>query len=136
MVSAQVKMKALVISRLLMGDISNWTVFDRERQAAGQIANRRAARSVASQIGRSYSGLSTEIKKFIEANFVNCGYDELASLCDEVRVGAGIFLRLDEFEKNYFYLSNSVKNRFPYYAHVHVSPYGLQFEWLVAISSG
>jgi hypothetical protein len=46
MSSAQVKMKALVLSRLLMRDISNWTAFDCEWQAAGRVANRRAARSV------------------------------------------------------------------------------------------
>jgi hypothetical protein len=31
MVSAQIKMKALVVSRLMMGDITNWAAFERER---------------------------------------------------------------------------------------------------------
>ncbi len=74
----------LVISRLLVGDISNWTAFDREWQAAGRIVNRRAARSVSSQMGRGYRELSKEIRNFIGANFIGCEYDDLARLCDEV----------------------------------------------------
>ena len=37
MVSAQTKMKTLVVSRLLLGDIPNWQVFEAERKTAGEI---------------------------------------------------------------------------------------------------
>jgi len=129
MVAAQIKMKALVASRLMMGDLPNWAAFEQERNTAGMIANRRTARSVSSQIGRGYRELSTETKNFIEGNFLRCDYDQLARLCDEVEVGNGLSLRLDEFEQRYFRLAESVKRRVPGYAHVHISMYGLQFEF-------
>ena len=39
MIPANIKMKALVVSRLMMGDITNWTAFERERDTASQIAD-------------------------------------------------------------------------------------------------
>jgi hypothetical protein len=129
MAAAQIRMKALVASRLMMGDLPNWAAFEKERNTAGMIANRRTARSVSSQIGRGYRELSTETKNFIDRNFLHCGYDQLARLCDEVETGIGLSLRLDEFEQNYFPLAKAVKRQFPGYAHVHISMYGLQFEF-------
>ncbi len=117
------------MSRLLMGDISSWAAFENERKTADQITNRRTARSVSSQIGRGYRELSQEVKSFIAKNFVRCEYADLARLCDAVQVGAGMSLRLDEFEKQFFPLSGSVKGRYPFYAHIHISPYGLRFEF-------
>jgi hypothetical protein len=129
MVNAQSKMKALVVSRLLLGDIPDWKIFEQERNTAGKIVNRRAARSVSSQIGRSYGELSTETKKFIVNNFDRCGYDDLARLCDAVEFGSGLYLRLDEFEKSFFPLAERVKRQFPFYARVSISTYGLKFEF-------
>jgi hypothetical protein len=122
-------MKALVASRLLVGDIDDWKAFEQERETVGKIPNRRAARSVSSQIGRSYRELSTETRKFIIRNFARCDYNELARLCDAVKPGAGLYLRLDEFEEAFFALAAPVKRRFPFYAHVSISTYGLQFEF-------
>jgi hypothetical protein len=48
MAAAQIRMKALVVSRLMMGDLPNWAAFEKERNTAGMIANRRTARSVSS----------------------------------------------------------------------------------------
>jgi len=129
MAPAHIRMKALVGSRLMMGDIPNWAAFESERETAGQIANRRTARSVSSQIGRNYRELSTETQKFIDKNFLHCDYDRLARLCDEVKPGSGLSLRLDEFEHKFFPLAKSVKRHIPIYAHVHISTYGLQFEF-------
>ncbi len=122
-------MEALVASRLLLGDIDDWKAFEQERETGGKILNRRAARSVLSQIGRSYSELSTETQKFITNNFARCDYNELARLCDAVKPGTGVYLRLDEFEETFFALAEPVKRRFPFYAHVSISTYGLQFEF-------
>ena len=127
--NAPTKMKALVASRLLLGDMGDWKTFERERDLAGKVANRRAARSVGSQIGRSYRELSTETKKFIAKNFDRCDYNDLARLCDAVKHGIGVYLRLDEFEKSFFALAEPVKHRFPFYAHISISTYGLQFEF-------
>ncbi|MCA3367464.1 MAG: hypothetical protein INF79_17805 [Roseomonas sp.] len=129
MVPAQTKMKALVAARLMMGDITSWTTFESERSAAGRIINRRAARNVSSQIGRGYRELSTEIKAFIDNNFLRCGYEDLARLLDEIDLGIGVSTRLDEFEKKFFPLAESVKRRIPIYAHVNISTFGLQFEY-------
>jgi hypothetical protein len=128
-IPAQTKMKALVVSRLLMGEISSWAAFEHERKTADQITNRRIARSVSSQIGRRYRELSKEVRNFINENFTGCDYADLARLCDDMRLGAGMSVRLDEFEKQYFPLSESVRSRFPCYAHVHISTYGLNFEF-------
>ena len=128
-VTAQTRMKALVMSRLLMGDISSWDAFERERKTANQITNRRTARSVSSQIGRGYRELTTEVRSFINKNFIRCEYADLARLCDAITIGTGMSLRLDDFEKKFFPLSESVKGRIPSYAHVHISTYGLQFEF-------
>jgi hypothetical protein len=127
--SAKTKMKALVVSRLLMGEINDWKKFAQERDMAGKIANRHAARSVSAQIGRKYRDLSVETKKFIETNFVSCDYGDLARLCDNVEAGAGLYLRLNEFEKLYFRLADNVREKVPSYAHVSISTYGLQFEF-------
>jgi hypothetical protein len=129
MVNAQTKMKALVVSRLLMGDIPEWQAFESERETANKIVNRAMARSISSQIGRSYRDLSVETKRFIRENFVNCEYQDLARLCDEVKSGSGLSLRLDEFERAFFPLADPVKRRYPFYAHVMVSTYGMQFEF-------
>lgn len=129
MVGAQTKMKALVASRLMMGDINSWVLFENERRTAGQITNRRTARSVSSQIGRGYRELTGEVKGFIDNNFVGCGYEDLARLLDEIHVGSGLSIRLDEFEKKFFPLAEAVKRRIPAYAHVHISTFGLQFEF-------
>jgi hypothetical protein len=129
MASAQIRMKALVAARLMMGDLPNWAAFDRERNTATMIANRRTARSVSSQIGRGYRELSTETKNFIDRNFLYCDYDHFARLCDDVKVGLGLSLRLDEFEKRCFSLVESVKHSIPSYAHVHISTFGLKFEF-------
>jgi hypothetical protein len=129
MVNAQIKMKALVVSRLLLGDIPDWRTFDNERKTADEIVNRRAARSVSSQIGRNYRDLSTETQKFIKKNFSHCEYHDLARLCDEVKSGSGLSTRLDEFENTFFPLADRVKRRFPFYAHVSISTYGLRFEF-------
>lgn len=129
MAAAQIRMKALVVSRLMIGDIPNWVAFEKERDTALRIANRRTARSVSSQIGRDYRGLWTEVKKFIDKNFVGCDQEQLAMLCDEIKSGSGLSLRLDEFESKFFQLAESVKNSVPFYAHIHISTYGLQFEF-------
>lgn len=99
--NAQVRMKALVAARLLMGDLDTWAHFEEERKIARQVANRRIARSVSAQIGRRYSDLSRETKSFISRNFDRCDYDDLARLCDEVPSGRGIYMRLDEFEDTF-----------------------------------
>lgn len=127
--NAQVRMKALVVSRLLLGDINDWKMFEQERNMAGQIANRRTARSVSAQIGKAYRDLTAETKKFITTNFVGCDYNGLARLCDAVKVGFGLYLRLDEFEKSFFALAEPIKQRVPCYAHVSISTYGMQFEY-------
>jgi len=129
MADAQTKMKALVVSRLMLGDITDWVTFESERATAQKITNRRTARSVSSQIGRNYRSLSVELRNFIEKNFVRCDDSHLARLCDEVKVGAGLSARLDEFEKDFFPFAESVKRRFPFYAHLRISTYGLQFEF-------
>ncbi|MFN7280948.1 MAG: hypothetical protein ACK5S0_00225 [bacterium] len=129
MVAARTKMEALVVARLMMGDITSWTSFESQRIAAGQIVNRRAARSVSSQIGRGYRELSREIQTFIDKNFLLCGYEELARLLPEIEVRSGLSIRLDEFEKKFFPLAQSVKRRIPAYAHVNISTFGLQFEY-------
>jgi len=120
-------MKALVLSRLLMGDINDWRVFEQERETAGKIANRHAARVVSSQIGRGYRELSTEIQKFIAQNLGPCDYSDLARLCGAIEPGIGLHVRVDEFEEAFFPLAESVKRRFPFYAHVSISFWGLQF---------
>jgi len=127
--NAQTKMKALVVSRLLLGDFNDWEAFRRERDVAGKIANRRVARSVTSQIGRNYRTLSGQMRQFIERNFARCDYDDLSRLCDAIEIGAGLNLRLDEFEKFFFPINESVKIRTPFYAHVCISTHGLQFEF-------
>ncbi|HVA15343.1 MAG TPA: hypothetical protein VNF99_18985 [Stellaceae bacterium] len=127
--SAQTRMKALVVSRLLLGDIKDWKTFQRERETAGKITNRHAARSVSSQIGRTYRDLSAETRKFIANNFLACDDENLARLCDSIEVGIGLYLRLDEFETAFFSLADQVKRRVPFYAHVSISTYGLQFEY-------
>jgi hypothetical protein len=128
-VTAKVRMKALVVSRLLMGELTNWAIFEKERKTATQVANRRTARSVSSQIGRGYQELSAAIRNFIDENFAVRDYDALARLCDEIEVGPGLSLRLDEFERKFIPLAERAKRRFPSYAHVHISTYGLQFEF-------
>jgi hypothetical protein len=127
--NAQIKMKALVVSRLLLGDFADWQTFENERGTASKILNRTIARNVSSQIGRTYRDLSIETRKFIEQNFVGCEYRDLAHLCDEVRPGIGLSMRLDEFERAFFPLADSVKQRFPFYAQVNISTYGLRFEF-------
>ncbi len=127
--TAQTKMKALVVSRLLLGDINDWEAFRREREVAGNIPNRRMARSVSAQIGRTYSELTSTMQGFIRENFARCDYVELEQLCDAVIPGFGINLRLDEFEQAFFPLADSVKIRVPFYAHVCISTYGLQFDY-------
>lgn len=122
-------MKALVAARLLMGDFDDWKVFEQERETASKIHNRRTARSVSSQIGRSYRALSAETQGFISENFSRCNYDDLAKLCEAVPTGLGIYQRLDEFEASFFPLADQIKRRFPFHAHVSISLYGLQFEF-------
>lgn len=112
-----------------MGDIGDWKTFERERDTAGKITNRRTARSVSAQIGRPYQNLTAEIEKFAATNFVNCDYVGLARLCDAVKVGFGLYLRLDDFEETFFVLADPIKRRVPNYAHVSISTYGLQFEY-------
>ena len=73
--------------------------------------------------------LSAETRKFITRNFARCDYNELARLCDAVNPGLGLYLRLDEFEKSFFALAEPVRRRFPFYAHVSISIFGLQFEF-------
>lgn len=127
--NAQTKMKALVTSRLLLGDFNDWREFEREREVAEKITNRHTARSVASQIGRSYSDLSAGTREFVAKHFVRCDYDDLARLCEAIEPGRGLYLRLDEFENAFFPLAEHVKRRFPFYAHVSITTYGLQFEY-------
>jgi len=110
--NAQIKMKALVASRLLMGDINDRRAFEQERETAGKIANRHAARSVSSQIGRGYRELSTEMQKFITQNLGRCDYGDLARLCDEIVPGIGLHVRLDEFEKAFFPWPNRLSGGF------------------------
>lgn len=127
--TAQTRMKAMVAARLLMGDFNSWDAFDSERKMAVQIANRRTARSVSAQIGRSYRDLTAETQKFIAENLSRPGYDDLAKLCEDIPVGVGIYLRLDEFEIKHFPLASHITQRFPFHAHVSISLWGLQFEF-------
>jgi hypothetical protein len=127
--SSQTMMKALVAARLLMGDFDDWRAFGKERTTAGQIANRKAARSVSAQIGRSYRTLSSEVKKFIDENFPDCTFEKLADLCDRVQLGSGIYLSLRDFEEGFFPISKQVTDRVPLYAHVSVTLFGLRFEF-------
>lgn len=129
MVAARTNMKALVAARLMMGDITNWTHFENEREMAGQIANRQTARDVSRRMGRGYRELSVEIKSFIDKNFIRCEHDDLARMLDAINIGSGISMRLDEFEKKFFPMADSVKRHVPSYAHVHISTFGLKFEF-------
>ena len=127
--NAQVKMKALVAARLLMGDFDSWERFREDRNLASNITNRQKARSVSAQIGRKYSALSAETRRFIFENFGELDFENFAILCDSIQIGKGIYLRIDEFEQTYFPISAHIKDRFPFYAHVSITPYGLQFEF-------
>ena len=60
---------------------------------------------------------------------MRCSFSDLARLCDKIEVGVGLSTRLDQFEKDLFPLAESVKRRFPFYAHLRISTYGLQFEF-------
>lgn len=127
--TAKVRMKAMVVARLLMGEFETWEHFEQERERAGEIVNRRIARSVSSQIGRTYRDLSKETKKFISENFEQCDYDDFARLCDEIQTNRGLYMRLDEYSKTFFPLSKHIRDRFPFHAHVAISLYGLRFEF-------
>lgn len=127
--TAQVKMKAMVLSRLLMGDFDAWEDFEQERERATQIVNRQIARSVSARIGRSYKDLSTETESFISENFERCDYSDLARLCDVIPIRSGLYMRFDKFSNNFVPLAKHVRDRFPVHAHVSISLYGLQFEF-------
>ncbi len=127
--NASERFKALVAARLLMGQFDSWEVFEQERAAARQVVNRRAARSVSTQIGRSARDLSTETQAFISENFVDCDYARLANLCDKIPSGSGLYLRLDEFERQFFLLTDRIRSCVPTYAHVSISTWGLKFEF-------
>lgn len=127
--NAQLRMKALVAARLLLGDFHSWDDFQTDRTKAQNIPNRQVARRVAAQIKRTYRDLTLETSKFISDNFENCGFKELAQLCDEVQIGQGIYLRLDEFESRYFNLNDRIRRRFPFHAHISISTWGMQFEY-------
>ena len=127
--NAQTRFKALVAARLLMGQFDSWEVFDQERATACQVINRRAARSVSTQIGRPSRDLSAETQKFISENFTNCDYVGLSNLCDKILLGRGLYLRLGGFEKQFFSLSERIRGSVPSYAHVSISTWGLRFEF-------
>jgi hypothetical protein len=127
--SATVRMKALVVARLMMGDFQNWDQFKSEIAIAHKVSNRRTARSVMSQIGRNYSQMSTEIEQFIERNFINVTVAQLAALSDSIEVGIGLSMRLAEFETSFFALAPAVKERHPAHCHIRISFWGLQFEY-------
>ena len=114
---------------MLMGDITNWTVFERQRDTASQIVNRQIARSISSQINRGYRELSNETEDFISKNFIGCGFRDLARLCDDVKARTGISMCVDEFEKAFFSLAERVKRLYLFYADVPISIYGLKFEF-------
>ncbi|WP_430436318.1 hypothetical protein [Oceanibaculum nanhaiense] len=128
-VSAQIKMQALVISRLMLEDFDDWKAFEVERETATKIHNRRTARHVSTQIGRSYSHLTNEIRNFIEKNFCRCGYEDLAKLCKEIEPGVGLHVRLDKFEELFFPINPEIKDKVPFYTNVSISLWGLQFEY-------
>lgn len=123
------KMKAMVIARLLMGDIPIWDNFENQRRIAAEVSNRGMARKAVARTRRSPKTLLNETRRFIAENFVNCDESQLARLCDAIEPGIGLSMRLGEFEEQFFHLADSVKRRFPYYAHVRISTYGLQFEF-------
>lgn len=127
--TASIKLKAMVTSRLLMGHFDAWTTFAREMEVANQIHNGRMARSVSAQIGRRYGELRGETTKFMVSNFHNCSFDEMARLGDSALQGQGVYLPLDQFEREFFRIAESVKRVVPIYAHVSVSTFGLQFEF-------
>ena len=77
---AQIKMKALVAARLLMGDLNDWNQFKEERETANKIINRRLARSVSSQIGHGYGKLSSSIENFMIKHFSDCSFANLAKI--------------------------------------------------------
>lgn len=126
---AQIKMKALVAARLLMGDLNDWNQFKEERETANKIINRRLARSVSSQIGHGYGKLSSSIENFMIKHFSDCSFANLAQLCDTIVPGCGMNLRLDEFERVHFRLNDTVKSKYPFYTHMRISCSGLQFEF-------
>jgi len=113
----------------MLGHIDSWRAFESEREQAVKIINRRVARSASSQIGRGYRELISETEKFIQENFVRCDYDDLSRLCDAIVPGIGLNLRIDEFEKRFFPLKDAVKAIVPFYADLHISTYGMQFEF-------
>ncbi len=127
--TASIKLKAMVTSRLLMGHFDAWTTFAREMEVANQIHNGRMARNVAAQIGRRYGELRSETTKFMDSNFNNCSFDEMARLGDCSLQGQGVYLPLDQFEREFFLISEPVKRVVPTYAHVSISTFGLQFEF-------
>ena len=126
--NASERFKALVAARLLMGQFDSWEVFE-QTCSCRQVVNRRAARSVSTQIGRSARDLSTETQAFISENFVDCDYARLANLCDKIPSGSGLYLRLDEFERQFFLLTDRIRSCVPTYAHVSISTWGLKFEF-------
>jgi hypothetical protein len=126
---AKTKMKAMVVARLLMGDFDNWQAFEKEREIARQICNNQMARSVSAQIGKRYKDLRRETQVFISENFGHSDYGDLAKLCDTIPIGIGLYQRIDDFEKDFFRLTEKHRSRVPIYAHVTISIWGLQFEF-------
>lgn len=127
--TATSRMKALVVARLMMGDFTDWDQYNSEIAIAHKISNRRTARSVMSQIGRDYSQMSAEIQQFIKRNFMDVTVAQLAALSDEIKLGIGLSVRLTEFESSFFELAAAVKERHPAHCHIHISLWGLQFEY-------
>jgi hypothetical protein len=122
-------MKALVCSRLMMGDFKDWEHFVSEREFARQIRNRRQARSVTSQIGRDYKKIKEHVRHFISQHFENATEKNLADLCETIPVPYGLHETLLDFENKHFSLSSKVKSKYPIYAHISISYRGLQFEF-------
>ncbi len=112
-----------------MGDFRDWDQFNSEIAVARKVSNRRTARSVMSQGGRRYNQITSEIKAFIEKNFVDVTVAQLAALSDELENGVGLSMRLSEFESQFFKLALAVKERHPAHCHVRISFWGLQFEY-------
>ncbi len=119
----------MVMARLLRGDIESWDHFKHERENASRIHNHDTARRVSAQIGFKYPDLRKQTQNFMSENFEGCGFPEFAKLCDEIPVGIPFHMRLDEFERKFFPIKERVKQRYPFYCHISISPWGLGFEY-------
>ena len=117
---------AVAVVRLMDGQLTDWRSFDAAQHPHLGDLPRKRLKSGYEDVKRR---LNPDIRDFCKANFEDMDQEKLCRIYEYIRQWRGLNMSLADFERQYGCILSPARRFCPPHATVHISLWGLQFEY-------